>query len=76
MTDTTTTTTDTDYRTYTVTVLINGTELVRQVRATHYRRDGETRNVFLYNGDDVVMEIEADHFVEIVDEDHITTITE
>lgn len=58
--------------TLTVTVLIDGKELVRQVEGARWRRD-DHRNVWIYDkNDEPVMEIEGEHFVEIVREDNIT----
>lgn len=58
--------------TLTVTVLIDGKELVRQVQGTRWRRD-DHRNVWIYDeNDEPVMEIDGEHFVEIVREDRIT----
>lgn len=64
----------TDTTIFTITVLVNDTELVRQVEGTHWSRD-DSRNVWVHNGDDPVMEVEADHFVEIVREDRINAVT-
>ena len=79
--DTTTTTptstdtnTNSDTGTFTVTVLIGDTELVRQVEGTHWRRD-DSRNVFVYDSDTAVMEVESEYFVEIVREDNINPAT-
>ena len=59
---------------FTITVLINDTELVRQVKGTHWRRD-DTRNVWIYAGNEPVMEVESEHFVEIVRESNINSIS-
>ena len=59
---------------FTITVLINGTELVRQVEGSHWARD-DSRNVWIHDGDKPVMEVESEHFVEIVRESNITATT-
>lgn len=66
MTDSTTTT-------FTVTVLIDESEIVRQVQGTHWRRD-DSRNVWVYDGDEAVLEVESEYFVEILREDAVTSI--
>ena len=64
----------TDTTIFTITVLIGGDEIVRQVTGTRWRRD-ESRNIWVYDGDEPVLEVEAEYFVEIVREDKITSIT-
>lgn len=65
---------DRDTTTITITVLIDGTQYVRQVEGTHWRRDVE-RTVYVYDGDTTVLEVDAEYFVEAAREDRVETIS-
>jgi hypothetical protein len=66
MTDATPTTT------ITVTVAIGGREYIRQVEGTHWARD-ENRTLYVYDDDRTLLEVEAEHVVEVLREADVQT---
>jgi len=58
--------------TITVTVAIGGREYVRQVEGTHWARD-ENRTLYVYDDETTVLEVEAEHVVEVLREEDVQT---
>lgn len=62
-----------DPTTITIVLEVASTEYIHQTEGTHWRRD-ESRTVYVYNGDETVLEVDPDHFAAAFYEDEIETI--
>jgi len=63
----------TDTTTITLTVAIGGQEYVRQTEGTHWARDDDGR-LYIYRDDLTLLDVDAEHVVEIMREDEVTTL--
>jgi len=64
--------TDRDTTTITITVELGGSEYVHSTEGTHWARDDDGR-LYVYDGDMTLLEIKAEHVVEVAREERIDT---